>query len=197
MNKIENNPIKALFFKIEGTLAYQQKDIESAQDLILRMIDVLGVDCQPADFAEKLIKGESEYQTWSEKYFVDLAPEEKWSRFLLRDLSKELIREHAHTLEKLWRESQAGWQLAEGVVNTLQELSDRGYTLATISRNSLKHLQGETFLDLFCARVQPNNTKRYQPHSGLLLEAAAQCNLSPDECAYIGDRPSRDVIGAR
>ena len=197
MNKIENNPIKALFFKIEGTLAYQQKDIESAQDLILRMIDVLGVDCQPADFAQKLIKGESEYQTWREKYFVDLAPEEKWSRFLLSDFPKELIREHAYALEKLWCESQAGWQLAEGVVNTLQELSDRGYILATISLNSLKHLQDETLKNLFCARVRPKNTKRYQPHSGLLLEAAAQCNLSPDECAYIGDRPSRDVIGAR
>ena len=197
MNKIKNNPIKALFFKIEGTLAYQQKDIENAQDIILRMIDVLGVDCQPADFAQKLIKGDSEYQTWREKYFVDLAPGEKWSRFLLSDFPKELIREHAHALEKLWCESQAGWQLAEGVVNTLQELANRGYTLATISRNSLKYLQDETFSDLFCARVYPNNTKRYQPHSSLLLEAAAQCNLSPDECAYIGDRPSQDVIGAR
>jgi putative hydrolase of the HAD superfamily len=36
-----------------------------------------------------------------------------------------------------------------------------------------------------------------KPNPRIFLEAARQLNLTPGECAYVGDTVSRDVVGAR
>ena len=50
---------------------------------------------------------------------------------------------------------------------------------------------------MFTATVQAAEFGKRKPHPAPFIAAARGCGVSPDECAYVGDRPSRDVIGSR
>jgi sugar phosphate isomerase/epimerase len=77
------------------------------------------------------------------------------------------------------------------------ELNKRGYTLGTISHTSPNHLASAGILPLFKTIIHAARFGWRKPHPAPFLAAARQSGVLPDECAYVGDRPSRDVIGAR
>ena len=52
-------------------------------------------------------------------------------------------------------------------------------------------------LHLFKTLVHASQFGWRKPHPAPFLEAARLSGMLPEECAYVGDRPSRDVIGAR
>ena len=57
-------------------------------------------------------------------------------------------------------------------------------------------LAEEGLTELFSAVVLSAAFGRRKPHPSIFLEAARQAGVHPSECAYVGDRPSRDIIGA-
>ena len=69
--------------------------------------------------------------------------------------------------------------------------------LGTISHTSPKHLAAAGVLPLFKTVIHAAEYGVRKPHPAPFLEAARRSSVLPVECAYVGDRPSRDVIGAR
>lgn len=197
MTGSSQNNIKAIFFDIGGTLIQKQNHGYRNLNVIKQMVDLLQTDCSPEALLEMINAGEVEYRAWREFSFIELAPEEKWQRFLLKEFSAELVRDKAAELQRLWRQSRGKRWLAPHAVETVKELSARGYILATISHSTPEYLHNTELEKLFCAQVYAPSYGKRKPHPSIFLAAAAQCQIPPAECAYIGDRPSRDLIGSR
>jgi len=189
--------IKGIFFDIGGTLVTKAKAAGRDKAVINRMVELLGLSCSPAELVDQIMEGNRKYKAWCSITMQELPPEECWTRFLLPNLAHDLVKNNAAALQSLWSESRGKRSLSVEAVNTLQELSKRGYLLGTISHTSPAYLEASGVLPLFTTSIHAAQFGWRKPHPTPFLEAARRSNLLPQECAYVGDRPSRDVIGAR
>jgi HAD superfamily hydrolase (TIGR01509 family) len=126
-----------------------------------------------------------------------LSLREKWSKFLLPEYPEDFIRQNSAKLQNWWSESRGKKTVSPETIQTLKELSSRGYMLATVSHTSPKYLQEAGVSELFKSAIHAAEFGRRKPHPSIFLAAARECGVSPQECAYVGDRPSRDVVGSR
>ena len=189
--------IKAIFFDIGGTLVTKANFPQRDLGVISRMVQLVGESCTPLEFQDRILKGDLAYKAWRSRTLVELSPEERWTRFLLSDLPEERVRPHASSLQMLWSESRGEKKVPQKTAATLHELNRRGYILGTISHTSPKHLAPAGVLPLFKIIIHASEFGVRKPHPAPFLEAAKRSGFLPEECAYVGDRPSRDVIGAR
>ncbi len=196
VNQAQNH-IKAILFDIGGTLI--QKDNLAQRDLavIQQIADRLGANATPEVLLQTIQAGEEEYRLWRMHTFVELPLTDKWQRFFLKDYPADLVRDHAETFQALWRQSRGKRWIAPRAIDTLKELSARGYTLATVSHTTPEPLQNLEDDHLFRTHLHATEYGKRKPHPSIFLEAAHACEALPAECAYVGDRPSRDVIGSR
>ena len=193
--------VKAIFFDIGGTLRVTRP--EEGRDLskIKALMSLIGEQTDALDFVARVHKGEKAYRRWCKPNYIELAEAELWTRFLLPEYPEPLIRENAVALNQLWRESKPKYVLPD-MVETLRELSRRGYRLGLIS-NTTSSVEGYQLLeetglkDIFSSVILSAEFGRRKPHPSLFIEAARRAGVRPQECAYVGDRPSRDLIGAR
>ncbi len=189
--------IKAIFFDIGGTLVTKANFPQRDKAVITQMVELLGESCTPLELEKRILEGDARYKGWRSQTLIELSPAEKWARFLLPDLPQELIKQHASQLQLLWSESRGTRNVPEKTAATLKELDKRGYLLGTISHTSPKHLAPAGVLHLFKTLIHSPEFGMRKPHPAPFVEAARRSGMLPQECAYVGDRPSRDVIGAR
>jgi HAD superfamily hydrolase (TIGR01549 family) len=192
-----SKPITAIFFDIGGTLVTKANFPQRDQAVITQMVELLGEDCTSLELEKRILEGDARYKTWRSQTLQELSPTEKWSRFLLPDLPQELVKQHASQLQLLWSESRGTRKVPEKTATTLKELDRRGYLLGTISHTSPKHLAPAGVLHLFKTIIHSPEFGVRKPHPAPFVEAARRSGVLPEQCAYVGDRPSRDVIGAR
>lgn len=193
--------VRGIFFDIGGTLRVSNpnegRDIEKIEALMA----LIGENGQVDAFVERIHKGEKNYRRWCKPNYIELSEEQLWTRFLLPEYPLEFIRKHAITLNQLWRESRRKTVLPD-MAETLHELARRGYKLGLIS-NTTSSVEGYQILDeaglrdKFSCIILSAEFGRRKPNPSVFIEAARRAGLRPDECAYVGDRPSRDLIGAR
>jgi HAD superfamily hydrolase (TIGR01549 family) len=196
-----NHCIKAIFFDIGGTLRYSREDEERDPEKIRELISMLDMDCSVDDFIIKVQKGEKTYRKWCKPSYIELSEPELWTRFMLPGYRVDFVRDHAIQLNQLWRDSRRKYLLPD-MVKTLKALSERGYKLGLIS-NTTSSIEGHQLLaendltELFSTVILSAAYGRRKPHPSVFLAAAREAGVQPSECAYVGDRPSRDVVGAR
>lgn len=189
--------IKAILFDIGGTLVHRQNHGYRDLAVIAKIIALLQAEATPEQMVVKITQGEKAYKAWRNRTLVELPVEEKWSQFFLPDDPPEVVRAHAAQLQAWWGESRGErWMPAE-TVRTLRELAARGYIFATVSQTSPRWLREAGVAGLFTTTIHAAEFGRCKPHPSVFLAAVRACGMSPQECAYVGDRPSRDVIGAR
>ena len=189
--------IKAIFFDIGGTLVSKANSPRRDLNVISKMVELVNETCTPLELEERILAGDTRYKAWRSRSFRELAPEDRWPKFLLPDLPNEVVSRNASTLQALWSESRGIKKVLPEAEATLQELAKRGYVLGTISHTSPKHLESTGVLTLFKTIIYGSEFGWRKPHPAPFLAAARQSAVLPQECAYVGDRPSRDVIGAR
>lgn len=191
--------IKAIFFDIGGTLRVTRQGEARDMEKIRQMMNLLGENCPIEDFIAKIHQGGKRYRRWCKPNYIELNEVELLSRFLLPDYPEDFIRANAVTLNQLWRESRRKYVLPD-MADTLRTLSVRGYKLGLIS-NTTSTVEGYALLEehglsnIFSSVVLSAEFGRRKPHPSVFLEAARQAGVRPWECAYVGDRASRDVIG--
>jgi putative hydrolase of the HAD superfamily len=189
--------IKAVFFDIGGTLVKKNNNSKRDLDTIKQMMRFLDEPGTPQAFIHKVSAREVEYKQWRSKSLLELKPSERWPQFLLSEYPADFIREHANRLQQWWANSKGIKWMESETVETLQELARRGYMLGTISHTSPRYLEEAGISDLFTTMIHASEFGRRKPHPSLFLAAARECGLRPEDCAYVGDRPSRDVVGSR
>jgi len=193
--------VKAIFFDIGGTLRVTRPDEGRDMSKIEALMSLIGDQSNPEAFMARVRKGEKAYRRWCKPNYIELPEAELWSRFLLPEYPKPFIKDHAVTINQLWRESKPKYVLPD-MVSTMRELSNRGYRLGLIS-NTTSSVEGYQLLeetgltDLFSSVILSAEFGRRKPHPGLFIEAARRAGVRPQDCVYVGDRPSRDLIGAR
>jgi len=193
--------IRAILFDIGGTLRVTKTGEERDLSKVEEIIRILGENTPVDDFITRIRKGEKAYRRWCKPDYIELNEAELWARFLLPEYPSDFIRANAVRFNQLWRESRRKHILPD-MADTMRELSARGYKLGVIS-NTTSSVEGYQLLEetglreLFGCVILSAEFGRRKPHPSLFIEAARRLGLNPQACAYVGDRPSRDLIGAR
>lgn len=193
--------IKAIFFDIGGTLRVTHPGEPRDSVIIQQLMAMLGENSDPESFINRIHRGEKNYRRWCKPNLRELNEPELWTRFLLPEYPEDFVRKNAVTFNQLWRDSNHKYILPD-VVETMRALSTRGYKLGLIS-NTTSSTEGYQLLEetglspLFSCVLLSAEFGRRKPHPSIFVEAARRAGVNPEECAYVGDRPSRDLIGAR
>lgn len=192
--------IEAICFDVGGTLRATIKNHESNLDYIRSLQTFLGEEGDPADFLSLLRKREKEYRQWCKKTLRELPETELWTRYMLPDFPGEFVWQNAITLNQMWRSSRNN-QIFPDAVFTIKELSKRGYKLSIVS-NTTSSIEARAMLaenglsDYFDPVILSCVAGSRKPHPAMFLQAARGMGVLPQNCAYVGDNPSRDLIGA-
>jgi putative hydrolase of the HAD superfamily len=145
------------------------------------------------------------YKAYTKQTNRELKPEEIWPDYYLKDLpfdktglSDDICEELAH----MWEDTNFSRALRPGVVEMLDGLKSLGLRLGVVSNNA-SLFQVFTVLENYGIRdyfedVTVSSVVGYRkPHPHIFDVALRQFRMQehPEECAYVGDTLSRDVIG--
>lgn len=192
--------IKAICFDVGGTLRATIKNRESNLDYIRNLQSFLGLEGEPTDFLSLLRKREKEYRKWCKKTLRELPETELWTRYMLPDFPHDFVWQNAITLNQLWRSSRNN-QIFPDAVNTIKTLAERGYKLSIVS-NTTSSVEAPAMLaengltDYFSPVILSCVVGSRKPHPSMFMQAARGMGVLPQNCAYVGDNLSRDLIGA-
>ena len=122
---------------------------------------------------------------------------------------RQIFEEMGHPAPEIWRgyfadfETNA-WRLARpypAMSQTLLALRAAGYKLGIVT-NGETHLQLRSLLALDLDRLTDvylisEHEQCRKPDPAIFLSAAARLGVAPQACAFVGDTPQTDMIGAR
>ena len=197
INTQTHNQIKVVLFDIGGTLVQKLNHDSRDPEIVSEMLHFLNLQESPESFIQKLTQREKEYKEWAYRSLDELSFSERWSKYLLPEFPAEFITEHANQLQAWWGESRGKRWISPATSQILHKLKDRGYQLGTVSHTSPKYLEKAGIKDLFDVTLQAADFGKRKPHPSPFFAAAQALGARPEECAYVGNRPSRDLIGAR
>ena len=197
INTQTHNQIKVVLFDIGGTLVQKLNHDSRDPEIVSEILHFLNLEESPESFIQKLIQREKEYKDWAYRSLDELSFSERWSKYLLPEFPAEFITEHANQLQAWWGESRGKRWISPATSQVLHKLKERGYQLGTVSHTSPKYLEKAGIKDLFDVTLQAADFGKRKPHPSPFIAAAQALGVRPEECAYVGNRPSRDLIGAR
>ena len=194
--------IEAIFFDVGGTLRTTERYSQPIPSNIEEILRLTGLRWTAAELIEKLRQRERAYYRWGTLTMLELTEAELWSRWLLPEIPAERINPIATHLNQLWRDAKTKKILMADATDTLKELLRRGYRLGLISNTTSSTevpalLEEMGIADQIETVVLTTNHGRRKPHPSVFFAAAQKLGITPDRAVYVGDRPSRDVVGAR
>jgi putative hydrolase of the HAD superfamily len=201
--------IRAVLFDVGGVLHTSEDDdareARFAGEALKILKDqgiVLGIDIR--EFIRVVALGAQEYKKHSEADMRELSGPRIWSDFFLKDfaLSPERLAPCAEKLCYLFDARRKRLIPRPNLLSAVEILHSRGLKLGIISNiistgfvpERLKRYRIAPYME--CV-VTSSETGIRKPAREIFLTAAERLNLAPGDCAYVGDRISRDVIGAR
>lgn len=191
------NQLKVILFDLGGTIVQKLNHDSRDPEIVSEMLQFLNLDESLERFIQKLTQREKEYKEWTYRSLDELSYSERWSRYLLPEFPTEFITEHAQKLQTWWGDSRGKRFIPIETIRALKTLKERGYRLGSVSHTSPRFLEKAGIKDLFEVTLQAADFGKRKPHPSPFISAAQALGVRPEECAYVGDRPSRDLIGAR
>ncbi|MGE5573343.1 MAG: HAD family hydrolase [Bacteroidota bacterium] len=161
---------------------------------------------EPGELAAQIESGLARYKRWAMSVgCIECSPLQLWSEWLLDEdgfRTAVLTDDLAEELSFLWETRCFRRCLRPDARAVLRELASCGYRLGIIS-NSIARTQVQRTLRLYglehCfSTVQVSSLAgKRKPDPLMFVRAAADLGLPPEQCMYIGDSYTRDVVGAR
>ena len=193
--------IDTIFFDVGATLRYVVEDPEFAAAAERELMDLVGAE-EPHDvFFEKLEKNWKAYRKQAKSVLLDVSEMELWLQYLLPDYPAERIAPNAARLTRLWRDHDGRRLAHDDVKTTLKELVRRGYKLGIIA-NTITETEipdwmcQDQVVDCFKTVILSSKVRLRKPDPAIYLLASRCIGSAPENCAYVGDNPVRDVEGA-
>ena len=193
--------IDTIFFDVGATLRYVVPDAAFSAEAERQLMEIVGAG-EPHDvFFEKLEANWKAYRKLAKSRLLDVSEMELWLQYLLPDYPPEKIAPHAARLTRLWRDHDGRRLAHEGTVETLRELKNRGYKLGIIA-NTITETEIPDWMcasqvaDCFKTVILSSKVRLRKPDPAIYLLAARCAESAPENCAYVGDNPVRDVEGA-
>lgn len=195
--------IIAILFDMGGTLrgAKKRSRVERLA-YTSEILKLLGSDEDPDRFSRRLARRSTAYRRWARETLIELSEAELWTRWLLPDWPEPLVREKALQLNYFWREATGERTLFPEAAVVLRDLFRRGYRLGLVSNTTSSTetpdvLKESGLTGYFETIILSAVVGKRKPDPGILLEATIRMEIRPENCAYVGDLPHRDVAAAR
>jgi HAD superfamily hydrolase (TIGR01549 family) len=194
--------IDAIFLDTGNTLRVVVKDPIFQHNARKQIAVLLGTKESPDEFCVRLGRRYESYKIWTRETMIQAPETELWTRWMLPDFPAERVTLLAGQLTRLWMEQGGRRTPRPDVKETIAELHQRGYKLGIIA-NSLSTteipdwLEADGLTRYFTAVVLSASLGHRKPDPVVYLEAARLAGVEPARCAYVGDNPSRDIVGSR
>lgn len=193
---------EAVFLDVGNTLRILVHDEAHQARARRRLAELAGTSEPPEAFCQMLDARYKAYRRWAFETMVEAPEVELWTRWMLPELPAGRIVPLAGELTYLYRQSMGRRVLQRDALAVVAELDARGYRLGVISNVITEHeipewLEAEGLAPYFKTVVLSSVLGRRKPDPAIFLEAAARAGVAPARSAYVGDNPSRDVVGAR
>lgn len=201
--------ITTVLFDMGGTLEDIFVDEESRRqsaEKLLTMLLSYGLD--PSVDAEALRArtdaGWKRYAAFRDVRDVELKPIEIWCDYVLTDFAfpREALAPHCEELAHMWEVTYYHRSLRPRVGEMLQGLKDKGMKLGIISNTAALYqvfdiLEEYGIRDYFRDVTLSSVTGWRKPCPDIFQVALRQLRSKPEECVYVGDTVSRDIIGSK
>ena len=197
-----NNDIEVIFIDVGNTLRVLVED-EPYQALAKQKIaNFVGTQESPEVFCKRLDARYKLYRKWAFETLIEASEKELWTRFMLPDFPAEKIAPLSGKLTRLWRDKDGRRVPRPDVKQTVIELNKRGYTLGIIANTITETeipdwLQHDGLTNYFKTVILSSKYGRRKPGPEIYWEAARMAGAEPARSVYVGDNPSRDVLGTR
>jgi HAD superfamily hydrolase (TIGR01549 family) len=197
------NHIEAILFDMGGTLRSSvNKDEALKLETVGEIIELLGADASPDEFASLLSERSWAYVRWARETRIELNERELWTKWMLPDLPADQISELAIPLNQLWRKAAGEKIVFPETKEVVLEMFRRGYRLGLVSNTVSSVETPRVLADLeltgcFETVILSCVVGLRKPDPAIMLEATRRMGLKPENCAYVGDRLNRDVEASR
>ena len=205
----EGLKLKAVFFDMGGTIdthSYDRTAGVRATEEIRLLLSRGGVTINLSDeeLYDRINEGLAAYRQWREVSLIELPPEKVWREFVLktRHLTpgqlEEVAEELAYTVETRYYqrsmrpevprvlETLRAMGLKLGIISNIQS---RGQVPGDLCRYGIRHYFNPVVLSCEYGRRKPD--------PAIFRHAARLANTPARSCVHIGDRISRDILGAK
>lgn len=202
-------PVRAVLFDMGGTLENIRSDAESIRNVTRKLMDALTalgepVTDSPEGFWDKLHAGVKRYKAYSQTRNCEIPVEDIWADYYFSDFDfdRARIRRNAELFAAIWEVTYYVRDLRAGVPEMLGSLRDAGYRLGIVSNNSsffsvFDMLERYGIRDLFDDITVSSQTGFRKPAPEIFQIAMCRLHVRPEECVYVGDTISRDVVGPK
>ena len=201
--------VKTVFFDMGGTIDtfwYSPEMRLQATPGLQQLLSAHGIDLHLSDalLYNLVTGGLARYHKWRMISLDELPPETVWRNYILADFNADFpqLGSAAEDL-MVWIETQYyRRQMRPEIPAVLAEIQNLGYKIGLISNVTSR---GQVPLNLgqygikhyFNPIVLSSEYKRRKPDPAIFHYAARLSNSPTSECIYIGDRISRDILGAK
>ena len=201
--------ITTVLFDMGGTLEDIWVDEESHGAVIAALDGMLkgwGMDpgLAPEALREAVDAGWKRYDAVRSRGDVELKPTEIWGDFILTDFGfpRETLLPHCEEIAHMWEVTYFHRHLRANVKEMLEELKGMGLKLGVISNTAALYqvfdsLEEYGIRDFFRDVTLSSVTGFRKPSRDIFTVSLRQMQSKPEECVYVGDTVSRDVIGPK
>ncbi|MCI8801800.1 MAG: HAD family hydrolase [Oscillibacter sp.] len=201
--------LNTVLFDMGGTLEdiwNNSETLAAVMERLREMLEAAGLNpgCGPEAFQERVLAGLKAYKSWSESVWLEKKPEEIWPDFYLRDFGfdRERLLPITEDLANMWELTYFHRELRPGVQDMLESLKARGYKLGVISNNASLYNVFNVLEDYgirsYMQDVTVSSVTGYRkPHPEIFRISLRQMQVKAEDCVYVGDTISRDIIGAK
>ena len=201
--------LNTVLFDMGGTLEdiwYNDDTVTDAMEQLKKVLRANGLEpgCTDQKFQERVLAGVKDYKRWSEGNMLEAKPEEIWPNYYLKSFGfdREKLVPITEELANLWEITYYHRELRPGVKELLDGLKARGYHIGVISNNAslynVFNVLEEYGIRDYMEDVTVSSVTGYRkPHPEIFRISMRQMRCRPENCVYVGDTVSRDIIGAK
>lgn len=201
--------ITSVLFDMGGTLEDIFVDAQSEGEAIAKLDEILkrvGLDPQVDldELKRRVDEGWVRYGKYRDSCDVELKPVEIWCDYALSNFgfSREKLAPWCEEIAHMWEVTHYHRQLRPRVAEMLEGLKALGLKLGIISNTAALYqvfdiLEEYGIRDYFRDVTLSSVTGMRKPSPDIFQVALRQIQSKPEECVYVGDTVSRDIIGSK
>jgi HAD superfamily hydrolase (TIGR01549 family) len=197
-----SHKIDAVFIDLGNTMRILVKNEEYQSNARRRIAELVGTQESPVGLCQRIDERYKKYRKWAFETWIEAPESELWTKWLLPDYPAETLTPIATELTFQFRQSMGKRIVQQDAKHVVSELDTRGYRLGIISNVITSQeipdwLEADGFSKYFKSVVLSSVFGHRKPDPQIYWEAARRIGVQPEKCAYVGDNPSRDVVGTR
>ena len=197
-----NHEIEAIFLDHGNTLRIVRKDEAFQAQARQQLAALVGTSESPEAFCELLRERYKVCRKQAKETMRETSEKELWTRWMLPDWPADKIAPLSGKLTRLWRDRDGRRVPRPDTKKVIIELSKRGYCLGIIANTITETeipdwLEADGLAQYFETVILSSVFGHRKPGPEIYLEAARSVGVDPARSVYVGDNPSRDILGAR